>query len=235
MNPDFERVHDGFTSLWEGGWSNHAADTGGATMYGVTWRVYERWRKAMGRTVQSIAKITLQEAKELYESWYWGAVAALLPWPLSAAVYDITVNSGPGNARRLLAQARAKCPNGTPLDQALAVCDAREQFYRNIIRANPTQKAFERGWMRRVNAQREWLRANAQPLTPYEPKVILINPVGREVAWNGRPDPYGGVKLTPAFIAELRKAHPDPGGPWCVQGLRLWVRRSGDLVLERAK
>lgn len=232
MNPDFVRAHDDFTAKWEGGWSNHAADTGGATMFGVTWRVYDAWRRAMGRALQPVAKLTLDEAREIYESWYWGAIAALLPWPLSAAVYDVTVNSGVGNARRLLNQARAKCPNGSPLEQALAVCDARQAFYEAIVRNNPTQGVFLRGWLRRVNAQREWLRTNAQPLKPYQPQVIMIDKAGKERAWDGRPTVYGGVKVDDTLIDDLRGRF-GAGGPYRLRGLKVWVRRSGDLVIER--
>ncbi|CUX63003.1 glycosyl hydrolase 108 family protein [Agrobacterium tumefaciens] len=31
------------TAEWEGGWSNHKADPGGKTMYGVTEAVYHVW------------------------------------------------------------------------------------------------------------------------------------------------------------------------------------------------
>ncbi len=41
----FEACH-AITAKWEGGWSNHKADPGGKTMYGVTEAVFHAWLKA---------------------------------------------------------------------------------------------------------------------------------------------------------------------------------------------
>src|SRR3546814_13938072 len=54
----------------EGGWSNHPADRGGATMYGVTQTTYNGWRKKKSRPRQSVRSISKAEAYELYESEY---------------------------------------------------------------------------------------------------------------------------------------------------------------------
>lgn len=67
------------------------------------------------------------------------------------------------------------------------------------------------------------------------PRVILINAAGQEVPWNGKPDPYGGVTLTDALIAQLRTVYPQPGGPWQYGTLKVYLRRNGDLVLEKPR
>jgi len=79
----------------EGGWSNHPADRGGATMYGVTQATYNAWRKKKGRPQQSVRLMTKEEAYELYDSEYWRAADChRLPWPISYLVFDAAVNSG---------------------------------------------------------------------------------------------------------------------------------------------
>ena len=89
-----------------------------------------------------------------------------------------------------------------------------------------------RGWLRRVNAQREWLRANAEPTTP---RVLLVPLGGGEPQpWDGKQTVYGGVTLNSALIEQLQLVYPRSGGPWTYQTLKLWRRQNGDLVLERA-
>lgn len=66
-------------------------------------------------------------------------------------------------------------------------------------------------------------------------KVILIDGGGKEVEWSGADTRYGGVDLTAALVSQLRLLYPQPGGPWQYQNLRVWVRKNGDMVLERSR
>ncbi|GGO22307.1 glycoside hydrolase family 108 protein [Deinococcus humi] len=239
MTSDFERAHE-FTARWEGGLVDHPADPGGRTAYGVTQRVYTAWRTGQKLPARDVWLIREDEVLTIYRTRYWEAYPfpSRLPWPLSAAIYDMAVNHGGGRsdgsngAGGLLQRAMTHLPNGAPVDVALAACDERETFYRAIVRERPSQSVFLRGWLRRVNAQRVWLRENAAPALP--PRVILIDMAGQEVDWSGRPDKYGGVLLDDALIIQLRTVYASPGGPWNYPGLRVWVRRNGDMVLERA-
>jgi len=45
---NFEKCH-AVTAKWEGGWSDHPADPGGKTMYGITEAVYHAWLRARAR------------------------------------------------------------------------------------------------------------------------------------------------------------------------------------------
>lgn len=228
---EFEKALE-FTARWEGGYANHPADKGGETNFGVTTRVWQNWCRAQGLPLKPMRALTVEDVRPLYEAWYWQPLAASLAWPLSAAVYDVYVNHGPGNAKRLLAEARAACPNGTPLEQALALVDARVRFYRAIVANDASQEGFLKGWLNRAMAQLQWLKANAQPPAP--PRVLLVPQGGGEpVPWDGRPARYGGVLLDEALVAQLRLVYPSACGPWTYQTLRGWVRNNGDLVLER--
>lgn len=83
----------------------------------------------------------------------------------------------------------------------------------------------------RIAAFREAWAALRDP-----PGVILIDPGGGEVRWDGVPTTYAGTRLDDALVASLRVVYPAAGGPW-VYGtvFRVWVRRTGDLVLERLR
>lgn len=83
----------------EGGWSDHPADPGGKTMYGITWRTYRRAVRLghIAPNPQGVRGITVAQARKIYEVMYWDAVVAdKLPRGLNALVFDIEVNSGRG-------------------------------------------------------------------------------------------------------------------------------------------
>lgn len=228
MTTDFERAH-AFTATWEGGFVDHPADRGGATNLGVTQAVWISWCRERGLPVKPMRALTMADVLPLYEARYWRGVAHL-PWPLNAVAYDLAVNHGPGNLRVMMTRTPV---DGTPAQRAARLIDAREQFFRNIVKARPNQQVFLKGWLRRVDAQRDWL---AQQAPPAPPRVLLIPQGGGEpVPWDGKPALYGGVPLTPELIETLRLTYP-AGSPRPGQymGLRVYHRRDGDLVLERA-
>lgn len=158
----------------EGGWSNHPADRGGATMYGVTQSTYNAWRKKKGRPSQSVSKISKEEAKELYNEEYWKAASCdKLPWPISYLVFDAAVNSGVKRAILWLQTGLHCQPDGVvgsatirAAEQAvssgntsalLGIVDARTVFLARLIQSKPSQAAFLLGWWRRT--QRLLVRA----------------------------------------------------------------------------
>lgn len=225
MNSDFRKAHD-FTARWEGGYVNHVHDTGGETNLGVTRGVWQAWCKERKLPVKPMKALTMADVLPLYEARYWPA-AAHLPWPLSGVAYDIAVNHGPGNLRAMLTPIGN---GGTPAERAARLIDARERFFRNIVKARPDQGVFLKGWLRRVNAQREWL---AQQMAP-APRLLLVPKNGGEPGeWNGRDNPYGGVILSDALAEQLRTIYP-AGSPRAeYQGLYVYHQKDGDLVLER--
>lgn len=151
----------------EGGWSNHPADTGGATMYGVTQATYNAFRKAAGRPQQSVRKITKEEAKEVYNSMYWEASGChKLPWPISYLTFDAAVNSGPVRAVQWTQAGLGMKADGQvgpatvsaanrAVDQAdgsklVGIMDSRVLFLARLVQRKPSQSAFLLGWWRRT-------------------------------------------------------------------------------------
>ncbi|GGN44049.1 glycoside hydrolase family 108 protein [Deinococcus daejeonensis] len=189
MTTDFEKAHE-FTAKWEGGYVNHPSDPGGETNLGVTKRVWEAWAKERGLPVKPMKLLTPADVLPLYEARYWPAASGL-PWPLSGVAYDIAVNHGPGNLRLMLGSVPA---TGTPTERAARLIDAREQFFRNIVKARPSQEVFLKGWLRRVAAQRGWLAEQAARLAV--PRVFLRGTGGENVLWDGKPTIYNGSRLT---------------------------------------
>lgn len=151
----------------EGGWSNHKADRGGATMYGVTQATYTDWRKRVGRPAQSVRNITKDEAFELYEIMYWRAAGChQLPWPISYLVFDAAVNSGVSRGIRwmqgglgveadgkigpkTLAAANKAVADGDGR-KLMAIIDQRVTFLARLVQRDSSQAAFLLGWWRRT-------------------------------------------------------------------------------------
>lgn len=151
----------------EGGWSNHKADKGGATMYGVTQAVYDQYRRGLKVPIQTVGKITKEEARSLYDILYWRAARCdRLPWPISYLVFDAAVNSGVSRGVRWMqaglglksdgkvgpntvakAQQAVQTGDGQAL---LAIVDQRVQFLASLVKRSPSQSVFLLGWWRRT-------------------------------------------------------------------------------------
>lgn len=151
----------------EGGFSNHKADRGGKTMYGVTQVVYTAWLRDKSKANRDVAQITKEEAFALYEDLYWNKSGCdKLPWPISYLVFDAAVNSGVTRSVKWLqaglnlpqdgavgpktiaaAERAVQTGDGKAL---LAVVDARVEFLARLVRANPSQGVFLLGWWRRT-------------------------------------------------------------------------------------
>ena len=146
-----------FTTLLkhEGGFSDHPADPGGKTRYGIT--------EAVAREVGyrgDMRELPLDLAKRIYKDRYWDAVRAEeLPEAIRYALFDAAVNSGPRQAIRWLQRAVGAKDDGIIGPQTLAlVRDADpEQLVRRMLAQRlrfmtnlPTWPTFGRGWARRI-------------------------------------------------------------------------------------
>ena len=90
----------------EGGYVNHPKDPGGETNRGVTRRVYDAYRKSVGKHVQSVRYISDAEVAAIYRRDYWDACAAPnLPRGVDYATFDGSVNSGVSRGVRWLQSA----------------------------------------------------------------------------------------------------------------------------------
>lgn len=148
------------TLRWEGGWSDHPADPGGATMRGVTQAVYDGYRVARGLTRRTVRNIEEPELQAIYRKQYWDVVRGdELPPGLDLAVFDYAVNSGPMRAVKALQAILGVVVDGHLGEATLgairghtagalvaALCERRMTFLRTL----KTWPTFGKGWMARV-------------------------------------------------------------------------------------
>jgi lysozyme family protein len=153
---DFERAL-AITLRSEGGYSNNPSDPGGATQFGVTQATFWHYLSDKGQPMRDVRTITGAELRDIYKSRYWDPVTQGRTWPLNAVLFDCAVNSGVGTALWMLEQAKLTVPASDPnrmKSLALAVCDVRAQFFKNIVKRRPLSAVFLRGWLSRVDDQR---------------------------------------------------------------------------------
>jgi lysozyme family protein len=103
------------TLAHEGGVSDHPADRGGLTKWGVTQAAYETWRAKTGQALRPVVEMTEAEMRAIYLDGYWfPAGCDQLPDELAEAVFDMAVNSGPARAVRTLQRVLGVTVYGVP-------------------------------------------------------------------------------------------------------------------------
>jgi lysozyme family protein len=163
----------------EAGYVNHPADRGKETFRGVSRRTWKDWpgwalidrTKAQGLTnARSIDRefANDEEMEALVEDFYrvnfWEKPAKWLTGRVLEKVFNTAVNIGDIPAMRLLqtvlgglavdgipgpktAAAASKVPADTLLT---AYCQAQADYYRAIVKRDPSQGVFLKGWLRRA-------------------------------------------------------------------------------------
>jgi hypothetical protein len=142
-----------FTRRWEGGWANHPADKGGATMRGITLATFVRWRHAHGMdtpTADDLRNIRDDEVEAIYYQWYWlPSGAAALAYPANLVRFDTAVLFGVDVARWYVQEAG-------PSEYALL--GLRLLGHAGSVEDDPSQAAFWDGWRGRVMELRAIVR-----------------------------------------------------------------------------
>lgn len=148
------------TLAYEGGWSDHPSDPGGATMKGVTLAVYRTFKNDPGATKAQLRAISDADLNAIYRRNYWLASSCdKLPAGVDLMTFDVAVNSGPSRARRWLQEAVGSTPDGVIGPQTLArvlaipapelvqrLSTRRDKFYRSL----GTFPTFGKGWLARL-------------------------------------------------------------------------------------
>ena len=176
-----------FTAKWEGGLTDHPADPGLITKYGVSLR----WLRSMGHDVgdidgdgdidaDDVRALTFDQAKNLFRARFWAAYDLdKLPQIVATCHYDCTVNVGPKQATLLTQRACNSIigPYDVRLGEdglfgnntrgflamhstptlILAMMDQREAFYNRLAVQRPELKVFLRGWLNRCTDLRRFL------------------------------------------------------------------------------
>lgn len=214
----------------EGGFSNHPSDPGGATMKGVTQRVYDGWRGAHALEKRSVKFITAQEIELIYREQYWNVIRGDdLPAGLAYAVFDGAVNSGPVQAIKWLQRALGlRQIDGQCGAATLAAAKAHPEPARLIadmlalrlafLQRLKTWPVFGKGWAARVANVQERAQAWASgATTPADPNVLYKSPAGagkRALPQDAKPAPattagdisVGGGMATGTIAGTIKSA-----------------------------
>jgi len=159
-----------FALRWEGGFSDHPADTGGRTNHGITERNYHAWLSARGEALKPVEQIDQDEVHAIYYSNYWLTARCPSFSPdVDRLQFDAAVNHGPGGAGRILQRALRDAGQAITVDGAVGpmtiaasqnvdsqilsrlYIDQRRDLYRRIVAKNASQEVFLKGWLNRVN------------------------------------------------------------------------------------
>lgn len=161
----------------EGGYSDHPADRGGKTNMGITEGTLARAYANGIVGHKDVKKLTRDEAAKVYDALYWGpSGAGQMPWPLCLLHFDAAVNHGLGGAGKQLQRTinRIKGPvlavDGAvgPATFAalkdieikffcLELLKTRKEYFETIVRNNPSQKVFLKGWLNRIEKLKKYI------------------------------------------------------------------------------
>ena len=158
-----------FCRSWEGGWSNHPNDKGGATMRGATYTTFCAFRKAKG-----LKQPTLLDLKNISDA-EWNAVLRWHTWDklkldqindewVAFLIADCCWMSGAGYIKRIQKSlglkddgiigakslAKINSLDGSILFSAL--WNQRRAFYMTIGKGK--NSVFLKGWLRRLECVR---------------------------------------------------------------------------------
>lgn len=161
---DFDKYAPTLIRL-EGGYSWHPDDKGGPTCQGVTLRTYQDFF-GKDKTKDDLREMTYGEWSHIMKSGYWNRCRAdeIDNQSVAEIMVDWCVNSGGTGIRKVQEIVGCK-PDGIvgPITLSLIntsdaeqlfqrIWNARQQYYINIVKRNPSQKVFMNGWMNRLNA-----------------------------------------------------------------------------------
>ena len=148
----------GVTLGFEGFWSDHKSDPGGATMKGVTLAVFRKWYP--GATKADLRAISDADVEKIYRVGYWNPVRGDdLPAGVDLAVFDFGVNSGVSRSAKYLQALVGVKQDGVIGPATLAAVKARgsANVVRSLcarrlsfVRGLSTFATFGKGWSRRI-------------------------------------------------------------------------------------
>jgi lysozyme family protein len=195
----------------EGGYTNHPADPGGPTNFGITIYDYRKYVKP-GATAADVRAMKVEEAKAIYRAKYWDAQRCdELPAGVDDCVFDYGVNSGIGRSGKVLRRVLGLPDNDWHTSDAVlaalrrrdakavidAICDERLRFLKSL----KTWPVFGKGWGARVAEVRAYALQLSAAASGKAPVPTPVATAPSEV----QPTAKGSVPLHP--VAKLAANH----------------------------
>lgn len=166
---DNETLEQAFARAKKKGWSNDPKDNGGATMVGVTigtYRSYCRYKGKKTPSTEDLKNITYKEWRDIVHTMYWSKWKADLIEDQAVAnmIVDWVWASGQGIGIKRVQSILGVTADGIVGPKTLTAvnsCDAKDlvkrvynarvAHFNSIVKSNPSQKKWIKGWMNRVN------------------------------------------------------------------------------------
>lgn len=155
-----------FVLKWEGGYVHNRRDKGGATNKGVTYKTWEAYCKKKGKeaSLTSLRHMTNAEWAEIFKTGYWDAWKAdsimsqrvaniCVDWSWMSGVKVIKkVQKMLGlTADGIVGPKTLASINGHSEDALFGqIKEQRKKYYESIVKQDPTQQIFLKGWLRRL-------------------------------------------------------------------------------------
>jgi lysozyme family protein len=164
-----ETLEQAFQRAKKTGFANDPQDKGGATMIGVTigtFRTYCRYKGRGTASVQDLKNITYKEWRDVVHTLFWSKWKADLIEDQAVAnmLVDWVWASGQGIGIKRVQKILGVTADGivgpktlaavnaaNPAELVKKVYDARVAHFNAIVRNNPSQKKWLKGWLNRVN------------------------------------------------------------------------------------
>lgn len=138
-----------FVMKWEGGFSNHPSDPGGATNKGITLRTYRDYKRNPNTTVEELINIPESDILDIYRTRYWNVCNCdSMPESLGVVVFDSAVNCGPRRASEW---------NTEAFGDPRKLIELRNLYYIGLTVKNPKLKVFLKGWFNRTNDLKKYI------------------------------------------------------------------------------
>jgi len=160
---------------FEGGYVNNPHDKGGPTNFGITQHVYDTYFK-VNSSINDIKNMDISKAIEIYNAQYFkqNKIEVIYPEELWHFVFDCYVQHGSKATGKIIQRSLNSLGESLVVDGDIGnktiekiscyssedmlkyMIEWRIWLYKQIIKLNPSQKVFEKGWMSRVN----WFKGN---------------------------------------------------------------------------
>lgn len=148
----------------EGGFVNHPEDKGGITNLGITIETYRSYC-GQDKTIKDLQNMSYGTWCKIMKDGYWDRVKGdkIENQSLAEIIADWAVNSGQTGIRKMQEIVGCKADGVVgPITLSMIntsnaellherIWKARQQFYINIVKRNPSQRVFMNGWMNRLN------------------------------------------------------------------------------------
>ena len=149
---------------WEGGYSDNPNDRGGATNSGVTLAVYQSVY-GKNKTKNDLKKMTNEQWDYIFTKLYWNKWKAdeIKNQSIANILVDWVWMSGYGTIKKIqslfgltsdgiVGNKTISYINSHDQEEVFNnIWNRRKSFYESLVKNNPSQKVFLKGWMNRLN------------------------------------------------------------------------------------